>query len=98
MFFFSVFFTFDMPIIPQNLRERVICMLNAGIRMNAVAMNIGRSTFAIRHLRQHFQTTGRTEDQPRSGRRRVDHDAWPRPLYSEHPPEQTLPNGHSYCC
>ena len=38
--------------------------------MNAVAMNIGCSTRAIRHLRQRFQATGRTEDRPRSGRLR----------------------------
>ena len=36
----SVFFIFDMPRIPQNLRERDIGMLNAGMTMNAVAMNV----------------------------------------------------------
>ena len=48
-----------------------IGMLNAGMTMNAVAMNTGCSTRAIRHLRQRFQATGRTEDRPRSGRTRV---------------------------
>ena len=71
-----------MPRIPQNVRERVIGMLNAGKRMNAVAMNIGCSTRAIRYLRQRFQATGRMEDGPRSGR----------------PPAQPLPNCHSYRC
>ena len=57
-------------------------MLNAGMTMDGVAMNTECSTRAFRHLRQHFQATGRTEDRPRS------HDAWPRPLYSEHPTAQ----------
>ena len=38
--------------IRQNLRERAIGMLKAGMTMNAVAMNIGCSIRAIRHLRQ----------------------------------------------
>ena len=54
-FFFSVFFIFDMPRILQNLRERAIGMLNAGMTMNAVAMNTACSTRAIRLLRQRFQ-------------------------------------------
>ena len=57
--------------LPQNLRERAIGILNAGMTMNAVAMNIGCSTRAIRHLMQRFQATGRTEDRPRSRRLRV---------------------------
>ena len=57
-----------MPRIPQNLRERAIGMLNAGMAMNAVVMNIGCSTRAIRHLRQRFQATEHTKDRPHSGR------------------------------
>ena len=68
IFFFSVFFIFDMPRIPQNLRKRATGMLNAGVTMNAVAMNTGCPTRAVRHLRQRFQETGRTEDRPCSGR------------------------------
>ena len=60
-----------MPRIPQNLRERAIGMLNAGMAMNAVAMNIGCYTRDIRHLRQRVQATGCTEDQQRSGRFRA---------------------------
>ena len=56
-----------MPRTLQNLRKRVIGMLNAGMTMNAVVMNIGWSTRAIRHLRERFQATGRTEDRTRSG-------------------------------
>ena len=67
--FISVFF--DMPRIPQNLRESAIGTLNAGVAMNAVARNKGCSTRATRHLRQPFQATGRTEDRVRSGRPRV---------------------------
>ena len=55
-----------MPRIPQNFSERAIGMLNAGITMNAFAMNTGCSTRAIRHLKQRFQATGRTEDRPQS--------------------------------
>ena len=45
--------------------------LNAGMTMNAVAMIIGYSTRAIRHLRQRFQATGRMEDRPCNGLPRV---------------------------
>ena len=60
-----------MPRYLQNLRECAIGMLNAGMTMNAVAMNIECSTHAIRHLKQRFQATGCSEDRPRSGRPRV---------------------------
>ena len=48
--FFNIFI-FDLPGILQNLRYGAICMLNAGMTMNVVAMNIGCSARAIRHLR-----------------------------------------------
>ena len=67
----SVVFIFGMPRMPPNLREHAIGMLNAGMTMNAVAMSIGCSTCAIRHLRQRIQATGRTEDRSRSGRQRI---------------------------
>ena len=51
-----------MPRILQNLCEHAIGMLDAGMMMKAVAMNIGCSTRAIRHVRQRFQATGCTED------------------------------------
>jgi hypothetical protein len=60
-----------MPRSPQNVRERAIGMLNAGMTTTAVAMNIGCSTRAIRYIRQRFQATERTIDRPRSGRPRV---------------------------
>ena len=60
-----------MPRLWKNLRERAVGMLNAGMTMNAVAMNIGRPTRAIRHFRPRFQATGRTEDRSCSGRPRV---------------------------
>ena len=75
---FFQFSFFYMHRISQNLGEYAIGMLNAGMTMNAVAMNIGCCTRAIPHLRQRFQATGSTEDRPRSG----------RPLYSEHPAAQ----------
>ena len=40
-----------------------IGMINAGMTMNAVAMNTWCSARAIRHLRQRFQATGLTDDQ-----------------------------------
>ena len=46
---FFVFFIFDIPRIQQNLRDHAIGMFNAGMMLNAVAMNIGRFTCAIRH-------------------------------------------------
>ena len=62
---FSLDFIFFMPRILQNLRKCAIGMLNAD--MNAVAMNTGYSTCAIRHLRQRFHASGHTEDRPCSG-------------------------------
>ena len=73
-----------MPRIPQNLREHVIGMLNAGMTINTVAMNIGCSTPAIRHLRQRFQAAGHTEDRPRSGRRRVRTRCQDRYIWNTH--------------
>ena len=46
-------------------------MRNAGMTMNAVAMNIGCSTRAIRHLWQRFRATGHTEHRPCSRRPRA---------------------------
>ena len=60
-----------MPRIPLNLRERSSGMPNAGMTMNAVAMNNGCSTRAIRDIKQRFQATGCTQNRPRSGRSRV---------------------------
>ena len=54
-----------MPRLQKNLREHAIGMLNTGMAMDAVAMNVGCSTRAIRHLRQRFQATGCTKDRPR---------------------------------
>ena len=52
--FYYYYYFFYMPRIPQNLPERANGMLNAGMTMNAVALNIGCSTRAIRHHRQRF--------------------------------------------
>ena len=57
-----------MPRILQNLRKHGIGMLNAGMMMNAVAMNTGCCSHAIRYLKQCFQATGQTKDQLHSGR------------------------------
>ena len=84
LLFFSVFFILNMLRIPQNLRERAIGMLNAGMTTNVVAMNIGCSTRAIRNHRQRFQATGCTEDLPRSGRPRVTRRGNDRYIWSTH--------------
>ena len=47
--------------------DHAIGMLNAGMTMNAVAMNSGCSALTIRHIRQRFQATRRAEDRSRSG-------------------------------
>ena len=60
-----------MPRIPQSLRERAIGMLNAGMTMNAVAINTGCCIREIRHPRQVFQATGHKKDRSRGGRPRV---------------------------
>ena len=52
-----------MPRIPQNLRERATGMLNAGMAINAVAVNIGCSTL--------FDTLGNILKQ--QGLRKIDH-------------------------
>ena len=82
--------------IPQNLCKRAIFMLNARMMMNAVAMNTGCSTSAIRHLRQCFQAIGHMEEELRSGRPRVMTHGQDR-HDSEHSSAQWLPNCHSYC-
>ena len=85
-----------MPTIPKKIREHVIGMLNAGMTMNSVAMNIECSTRAIRHLRERFQATGRTEDRPRSGRPRVMTCGQGRYIRNMH--VAIASNYHSYCC
>lgn len=62
---------FSMPRIPNNLRERAIGMLDAGMSTEDVARHVGSSSRAIRNLRVRFRTTGSTNDMPRRGRPRV---------------------------
>ena len=57
-----------MPRIPNNLRERVIGMLDAGMSTEYVARHVGCSSRAIRNVRVRFRTTGSTNDLPRRGR------------------------------
>ena len=59
---------FSMPRIPNNLRERAIGMLDAGMSTDHVARHVGCSSRAIRNLRVRFRTTGSTNDLPRRGR------------------------------
>ena len=59
-FFFQFFFIFDTPRILQNVRQCAIGKLNAGMMMNAVAIDIVVicSIHAIQHFSQCFQATG----------------------------------------
>ena len=60
-----------MPRIPNNLRERAISMLDAGMSTEHVARHVGWSSRAIQNLWIRFRTTGSTNDLPRRGRPRV---------------------------
>ena len=62
---------FSMPRIPNNLRERAIGMLDAGMTTEHVARHVGCSSRAIGNLRIRFRTTGCTNNLPRRGRLRV---------------------------
>ena len=54
-----------MPRIPNNLRERAIGMLDAGMSTEHVARHVGCSSRAIRNLPVRCRTTGSTNDLPR---------------------------------
>ena len=60
-----------MPRLPNNLSERAIGMLDAGMSTEHVARIVECSSRAIRNLRIRFRTTGSTNDLPRRGRPRV---------------------------
>ena len=51
-----------MPRVPQNMRERAIGMLQAGMRTVEIARQLGTSARTIRRLRERFNTTGETKD------------------------------------
>ena len=57
-----------MPRIPNNLRERAMAMLDAGMSTEYVARHVGCSSRAIPNIRVIFRTTGSTNDSPRRGR------------------------------
>ena len=60
-----------MPIIFNNIRERAIGMLDAGMSTEHVARHVGCSSRAIRILRIRFRTSGSANDLPQRGRPRV---------------------------
>ena len=68
--FFLHYSIFNMPRIPNNLRERAIGMLDAGMSTEHVARHVGCSSRAIRNLCIRFRTTGSTNDLPRRRRPR----------------------------
>ena len=60
-----------MPRVLQNMRERAIGMLQAGMHTVEIARQLVTSARTIRRLRERFITNGETKDRPRSGRPHV---------------------------
>ena len=60
-----------MPRKSNNLRERAIGIIDAGMSTEHVAKHVGCSSRATRNLRIRFRTTGSTNELPRRGRPRV---------------------------
>ena len=60
-----------MPRVPAHLRERVLGMLQGGMRTADVARAINCNVHTVRRLRKRYRETGWTADRPRSGRPRV---------------------------
>uniref|UniRef100_A0A672Z1Z5 Transposase Tc1-like domain-containing protein n=1 Tax=Sphaeramia orbicularis TaxID=375764 RepID=A0A672Z1Z5_9TELE len=60
-----------MPRLNDNLRERAIGMLDAGLTARNVARRLQVHESTISRLRTRFRDTGTTQDRPRSGRPRV---------------------------
>uniref|UniRef100_A0A674F714 Tc1-like transposase DDE domain-containing protein n=1 Tax=Salmo trutta TaxID=8032 RepID=A0A674F714_SALTR len=60
-----------MPRVSADLRERVLGILQGGMRTADVARAINCNVCTVRRLRQRYRETGRTADRPRSGRPRV---------------------------
>ena len=73
-----------MRIIPENLRERALGMLEAECTTAEVAARVGASVQSIRSLRRRFAQTGSTRDLPRSGRPRVTSRAQDRYILNQH--------------
>ena len=57
-----------MPRVPAHLRERVLDMLQEGMRTADVARAINCNVITVKRLRQRYRETGRTADCSRSGR------------------------------
>ena len=60
-----------MPQLHQNDRERAVDMVQAGMTHQAVVDHFNVSRITISWLMIRLQQTGRTNDRPRDGRRRV---------------------------
>ena len=60
-----------MPRIPNNLRERTIDTIDAGMSTEYFARYVGCSIQAIRNLRIRFRTTGSRDELPRVLQRMV---------------------------
>ena len=75
---------YSMPRIPNNLRERAIGILDAGISTEHVARHVGCYSRAIRNIRITFRTTGSTNDLPHRGRPRVTTRGQDRDIMNTH--------------
>ena len=73
-----------MPRLSDIDRGRAIGMLDAGMRIRAVATALHVHESSISRLRNRYTTTGRTADRPRSGRPRVTTDRQDRYIVLQH--------------
>ena len=73
-----------MPRIPNNLCERAIGMLDAGMSTEHVVRHVGCSSRAIRNFCIRLRTTGSTNDLPRRG----------RPRFTTRGPDHYIMNTH----
>ena len=80
-----------MPRLPQNLRERAVGMLQAGMRTVQIARQLGTTSRTIRRLRETFNATGVTNDRPRSGRSRVTTRGEDRYILTSHLRDRYMP-------
>lgn len=80
-----------MPRLPQNLRERAVGMLQAGMRLVQIARQLGTTSRTVRRLRERFNATGVTNDRPRSGRPRVTTRGQDRYIVTSHLRDRFMP-------
>ena len=73
-----------MPQMPQNMRERAIGMLNAGMSITTVAARLNVHHSTVSRLRTRFRDTGTTVNRPHARRPRVTTPAQDRHMRLQH--------------